>query len=34
MAIAEGTVDVAFFTTAVQAIHLFQVAAEMSWKKG
>jgi uroporphyrinogen-III synthase len=29
MAIAEGTVDVAFFTTAVQAIHLFQVAAEM-----
>jgi uroporphyrinogen-III synthase len=28
-AIAEGTVDVALFTTAVQAIHLFQVAAEM-----
>jgi len=28
-AIAEGTVDVVLFTTAVQAIHLFQVAAEM-----
>jgi len=28
-AIAEGTVDVALFTTAVQAVHLFQVAAEM-----
>jgi len=28
-AVAEGTVDVALFTTAVQAIHLFQVAAEM-----
>jgi len=28
-AIAEGIVDVALFTTAVQAIHLFQVAAEM-----
>jgi uroporphyrinogen-III synthase len=28
-AIAEETVDVALFTTAVQAIHLFQVAAEM-----
>jgi len=28
-AIAEGTVDVALFTTAVQAIHLFQVAAEL-----
>jgi uroporphyrinogen-III synthase len=28
-AIAEGAVDVALFTTAVQAIHLFQVAAEM-----
>ncbi len=28
-AIAKGTVDVALFTTAVQAIHLFQVAAEM-----
>jgi uroporphyrinogen-III synthase len=27
--IAEGTVDVALFTTAVQAVHLFQVAAEM-----
>src|SRR6266481_10022189 len=26
-AIAEGTVDVALFTTAVQAVHLFQVAA-------
>ena len=28
-AIAEGIVDVALFTTAVQAIHLLQVAAEM-----
>jgi uroporphyrinogen-III synthase len=28
-AIAEGAVDVALFTTAVQAVHLFQVAAEM-----
>jgi uroporphyrinogen-III synthase len=28
-AIAQKTVDVALFTTAVQAIHLFQVAAEM-----
>lgn len=28
-AITEGTVAVALFTTAVQAIHLFQVAAEM-----
>ena len=28
-AIAEGTVDVALFTTAVQAIHIFQVAAEL-----
>src|SRR5437016_6889175 len=28
-AIAEGTVEVTLFTTAVQAIHLFQVAAEM-----
>ncbi|HXN96869.1 MAG TPA: uroporphyrinogen-III synthase, partial [Candidatus Acidoferrales bacterium] len=28
-AIAEGTVDVVLFTTAVQAVHLFQVAAEM-----
>ena len=28
-AIAEGNVDVALFTTAVQAVHLFQVAAEM-----
>ena len=28
-AIAKGTVDVVLFTTAVQAIHLFQVAAEM-----
>jgi uroporphyrinogen-III synthase len=28
-AIAEGTVDVALFTTAVQVIHLFQIAAEM-----
>jgi uroporphyrinogen-III synthase len=28
-AIAEGTVDVALFTTAVQAVHLFQIAAEM-----
>jgi len=28
-AIAEGTVDVALFTTAVQAVHLFQVATEM-----
>jgi uroporphyrinogen-III synthase len=28
-AIAEGTVDVALFTTSVQAVHLFQVAAEM-----
>src|SRR5437660_7646825 len=28
-AIAEGTVDVVLFTTAVQAIHLFQIAAEM-----
>jgi len=27
-AIAEGTVDVVLFTTAVQAVHLFQVAAE------
>ncbi len=27
--IAEGTVDVVLFTTAVQAVHLFQVAAEM-----
>jgi len=34
MAIAEGTVDVAFFTTAVQAIHLFQVAAEMKLEEG
>jgi uroporphyrinogen-III synthase len=37
-AIAEGTVDVALFTTAVQAVHLFQIAAEMkleeSVKKG
>ena len=29
-AIAEGTVEVVLFTTAVQAIHLFQVAAEMN----
>jgi len=29
-AIAEGTVDVVLFTTAVQAIHLFQIAAEMN----
>ena len=29
-AIAEGTVEVVMFTTAVQAIHLFQVAAEMN----
>jgi len=28
-AIAEGTIDVALFTTSVQAVHLFQVAAEM-----
>ena len=28
-AIAEGAVDVALFTTAVQAVHLFQIAAEM-----
>ena len=28
-AIAEGTVEVTLFTTAVQAIHLFQVAAQM-----
>ncbi len=28
-AIAEGTVDVALFTTSVQVAHLFQVAAEM-----
>jgi uroporphyrinogen-III synthase len=28
-AIAEGTVDVAMFTTAVQAVHLFQIAGEM-----
>ncbi len=28
-AIAKGTVDVVLFTTAVQAIHLFQIAAEM-----
>jgi uroporphyrinogen-III synthase len=28
-AIAEGTVDVALFTTSVQAVHLFQVATEM-----
>jgi uroporphyrinogen-III synthase len=28
-AIAEGNVDVALFTTAVQAVHLFQVAAEV-----
>jgi uroporphyrinogen-III synthase len=28
-AIAEGNVDVVLFTTAVQAIHLFQVASEM-----
>jgi uroporphyrinogen-III synthase len=28
-AIAEGTVDVALFTTATQAVHLFQVADEM-----
>src|SRR5256885_8458026 len=28
-AIAKGTVDVALFTTAVQAVHLFKVAAEM-----
>lgn len=28
-AIAEGSVDVALFTTAVQAVHLFQVAAEV-----
>jgi uroporphyrinogen-III synthase len=28
-AIAEGAVDVVLFTTAVQAVHLFQVAAEM-----
>ncbi len=29
-AIAEGTVEIVLFTTAVQAIHLFQVAAEMN----
>src|SRR6266849_5880587 len=28
-AIAEGTVDVVLFTTAVQVVHLFQIAAEM-----
>jgi len=28
-AIAEGNVDVVLFTTAVQAVHLFQVASEM-----
>ena len=28
-AIAEGAVDVVLFTTSVQAVHLFQVAAEM-----
>jgi uroporphyrinogen-III synthase len=28
-AIAKGSVDVALFTTSVQAVHLFQVAAEM-----
>jgi uroporphyrinogen-III synthase len=29
-AIAEGAVDVVLFTTAVQAIHLFQIATEMN----
>ena len=28
-ALAEGKIDVALFTTSVQAVHLFQVAAEM-----
>jgi uroporphyrinogen-III synthase len=28
--LAEGKVDVIFFTTSVQAVHLFQVAAEMN----
>jgi uroporphyrinogen-III synthase len=32
-AIAEGTVDVALFTTTVQAVHLFQVAAEMKMEE-
>jgi uroporphyrinogen-III synthase len=32
-AIAEGTVDVALFTTAVQAVHLFQIAAEMKMEE-
>lgn len=29
-AIAEGEIDVAFFTTSVQVAHLFQIAAEMN----
>jgi uroporphyrinogen-III synthase len=29
-AIAEGGIDVALFTTSVQVVHLFQIAAEMS----
>src|SRR5467141_1110660 len=33
-AIAEGAVDVALFTTAVQAVHLFQIAAEMKLEEG
>jgi uroporphyrinogen-III synthase len=32
-AIAEGTVDVAMFTTAVQAVHLFQIAGEMKMEE-
>jgi uroporphyrinogen-III synthase len=31
--LAEGKIDVIFFTTSVQAVHLFQVAAEMSLEK-
>jgi uroporphyrinogen-III synthase len=31
--LAEGKVDVIFFTTSVQAVHLFQVAAEMNLEK-
>ena len=31
--LAEGKIDVVFFTTSVQAVHLFQVAAEMNLEK-
>jgi len=31
--LAEGKLDVVLFTTSVQAVHLFQVAAEMNLEK-